>query len=78
MLEATVRRFRPRWLTVLGVGAYRLAFGRPQAIIGRQRDTIAGTRLWILPNPSGLNAHYQPADLAREFARLRRAVQRSR
>jgi len=73
-LEARVRRYRPRILAVLGVSAYRTAFGRPKAQTGLQPETLGATRLWVLPNPSGLNAHYQLADLARLFAELRQAV----
>jgi TDG/mug DNA glycosylase family protein len=73
-LEEKVRRFRPRFLAVLGVGAYRTAFGRPAARLGLQPESIGETSVWVLPNPSGLNAHYQPADLARLFRELRRAV----
>ena len=75
-LIAKVRRFRPRVLAVLGLGAYRIAFDDPLAQVGAQERTIDATRLWVLPNPSGLNAHYQSRELAREFARLRRAVDR--
>jgi len=71
LLAAKVRRYRPKFLAVLGVGAYRTAFGRPKAKLGRQDEKISGTILWVLPNPSGLNAHYQPKDLARMFAELR-------
>jgi double-stranded uracil-DNA glycosylase len=70
-LVARVRRLRPRTLAVLGIGAYRSAFGRPRAALGLQAETIGATRIWILPNPSGLNAHYQAADLARLFRALR-------
>ncbi|MFY1831368.1 G/U mismatch-specific DNA glycosylase [Myxococcus fulvus] len=73
-LEAKVRRHRPRFLAVLGVGAYRTAFARPKAKLGLQPETLGATRLWVLPNPSGLNAHYQLADLARLFAQLRHAA----
>ncbi|MCE9666554.1 G/U mismatch-specific DNA glycosylase [Myxococcus stipitatus] len=76
-LEAKVRRHRPRFLAVLGVGAYRTAFGRPKAELGLQPETLGDTRLWVLPNPSGLNAHYQLEDLARLFAELRRASERT-
>ena len=55
--------------------AYRAAFGRKQAAIGRQRETLAGAGLWVLPNPSGLNAHYQVADLGRLFAELRASIE---
>lgn len=73
-LERKVRRFRPRWVAVLGVGAYRAAFRRPRAVVGPQPGTLAGARVWVLPNPSGLNAHYRPAELASAFAELRRAA----
>jgi TDG/mug DNA glycosylase family protein len=73
-LARKVRRQRPRAVAFLGLGAYRSAFGRPGASAGPQDDPIGGSRAWLLPNPSGLNAHYQLPDLAREFARLRAAV----
>ncbi|HEX8492060.1 MAG TPA: G/U mismatch-specific DNA glycosylase [Pyrinomonadaceae bacterium] len=75
LLEAKVRRFRPGFLAVLGVSAYRTAFARPKARLGLQPETIAETQVWVLPNPSGLNAHYQPKDLARLFSELRRATE---
>jgi TDG/mug DNA glycosylase family protein len=74
-LEAKVRRYRPRVLAVLGVGAYRTAFGRRGAAVGRQDETIGGAAVWVLPNPSGLNAHYQAGKLAEVFAELRREVE---
>jgi TDG/mug DNA glycosylase family protein len=74
-LESKVRRYRPAFLAVLGVGAYRSAFGQPRAKLGLQPEAIGETALWVLPNPSGLNAHYQPRDLARLFSELRRAVE---
>jgi double-stranded uracil-DNA glycosylase len=73
-LRARVRRWRPRCLAVLGIGAYRSAFGRPKAALGAQPERIAETQVWVLPNPSGLNAHYQPSELARLFGELRGAV----
>jgi TDG/mug DNA glycosylase family protein len=57
-LEAKVRRLRPGVLAVLGVTAYRTAFDRPRALLGPQADTIAGAAIWVLPNPSGLNASF--------------------
>jgi len=72
-LVRTVNRYRPRCLAVLGVGAYRAAFARPKAQPGGQVETIAETVLWVLPNPSGLNAHYQPEALARLLTELRLA-----
>lgn len=70
-LRRKVLRYRPSILAVLGVGAYRIAFDRPRATIGRQQETIGSTTLWALPNPSGLNAHYQANDLAALFAELK-------
>jgi TDG/mug DNA glycosylase family protein len=74
ILTAKVLEFAPRFLAILGIGAYRIAFDKPKAKVGLQPDTIGETRVWILPNPSGLNAHYQLADLGRLFAELLRAV----
>ena len=76
VLAGKAAEFAPRWLAVVGVTAYRTAFGRPDAMVGPQPDRIAATRLWVLPNPSGLNAHYPAAALATEFARLREAAGR--
>ncbi|XXR84981.1 G/U mismatch-specific DNA glycosylase [Sorangium sp. So ce406] len=73
-LAAKVRQYRPRFLAVLGIGAYRSAFGRPHAAPGPQPETLGATRLWVLPNPSGLNASYQPQKLAEMFRALRDAV----
>jgi len=73
-LEATVETYRPAYVAVLGIGAYRTAFGRPKAALGRQDETLGGALLWVLPNPSGLNAHFQLPDLARAFRELRLAA----
>lgn len=73
-LAAKVRRYRPRCLAVLGMGAYRSAFGRPKAPLGRQAERLGEALLWVLPNPSGLNANYQREALARLFAEMRQAV----
>ena len=70
-LIAKARRYRPRVLAFLGIGAYRAAFERPRAVPGPQPESIGSARAWILPNPSGLNAHSQAADLARLFGQLR-------
>ncbi len=75
-LVRKVRRLHPRALAVLGIGAYRLAFDDPRAIAGRQAETIGGTIVWVLPNPSGLNANHQLPDLKRAFGQLKRAVGR--
>ncbi|HEU4768386.1 MAG TPA: G/U mismatch-specific DNA glycosylase, partial [Pyrinomonadaceae bacterium] len=73
-LRAKVLRYRPRVLAVLGVGAYRTAFNQPKATVGRQEARIDATILWVLPNPSGLNANYQAAALAKLFRELRESV----
>jgi TDG/mug DNA glycosylase family protein len=70
-LARTVRQFSPAYLAVLGVTAYRVAFGDPRAELGLQRTSIAAARVWVLPNPSGLNAHYPPDRLTELFAELR-------
>jgi double-stranded uracil-DNA glycosylase len=74
-LAAKVRRYRPRILAILGVGAYRIAFSQKKAAIGRQQEMLGSTLVWVLPNPSGLNANYQAEDLARLFRELRNEVQ---
>lgn len=73
-LEDKMRRHRPRWLAVLGVTAYRSAFGDRHAQVGPQERTVGEARVWVLPNPSGLNAHWTPAALAAELGRLRRVA----
>jgi TDG/mug DNA glycosylase family protein len=73
-LLANVALWRPAYLAVLGVTAYRAAFGAPKAALGEQPGTIGATRLWVLPNPSGLNAHHPPPVLAAMFAELRAVV----
>ncbi|PYS81866.1 MAG: G/U mismatch-specific DNA glycosylase [Acidobacteria bacterium] len=74
VLRSKVRRYHPRIVAVLGVGAYRAAFARPKAVVGEQDEQIPGARVWVLPNPSGLNANYQLHELSRLFRVLRRAV----
>jgi TDG/mug DNA glycosylase family protein len=74
-LEEKVRRFAPRCLAVLGIGAFRTGFARPRAFLGPQPERIGGARVWVLPNPSGLNANYRPADFARLFREMREAVE---
>ena len=74
VLKIKVRRYRPRVIAILGVGAYRQAFAQPKAVIGEQAERIGDTRVWVLPNPSGLNANYQLPDLVRLFSELRAAV----
>jgi double-stranded uracil-DNA glycosylase len=73
-LRKKVLRYRPRVLAVLGVGAYRTAFNQPKAAVGRQSELIGHTIVWVLPNPSGLNANYQPPQLAQLFRELKEFV----
>ena len=68
-LEATVRRWKPRVVAVLGLTAYRQAFAKPKAAQGRQDDRLGGAELWVLPNPSGLNAHETIDTLANSYRR---------
>jgi len=70
-LERTVREHAPRLVAVVGLTAYRIAFARPRAAMGLQPGEIGGRPVWVLPNPSGLNAHYKPADFARLYAEAR-------
>ena len=70
-LEARILEFQPVYMAVLGVGAYRTAFERPKAKMGLQPESIGTTRLWVLPNPSGLNAHYSLVELGELFKELR-------
>jgi TDG/mug DNA glycosylase family protein len=74
-LADLVARWRPRFLAVLGVTAYRTAFARPRAVIGRQPDTVAGVDVWVLPNPSGLNASWTVPRLTEAFRELAEATQ---
>jgi TDG/mug DNA glycosylase family protein len=73
-LTAKVARLAPRWLAVVGVTVYRTAFGHPGAQTGAQEEPLAGSQVWVLPNPSGLNASYQMDRLAEEFGCLRAAA----
>jgi len=73
-LAARVAEYQPRWLAVLGVTAYRTAFHTPRAGLGPQEVEVGGASVWVLPNPSGLNAHHTPADLARLFREFREAA----
>ena len=68
ILAAKVAALRPGWLAVVGVTAFRVAFAQPHAAVGAQPETFGGTRVWALPNPSGLNAHWSATTLAEEFA----------
>jgi double-stranded uracil-DNA glycosylase len=70
-LERKVRRYSPEWVAIVGIGAYRTAFERPTARMGFQAELIEQSGLWVLPNPSGLNANHQLPDLVRAFEELR-------
>ncbi|MES2306545.1 MAG: G/U mismatch-specific DNA glycosylase [Gemmatimonadota bacterium] len=72
-LQRKVARYQPRWVAILGISAYRIAFAKPAATPGHQPELISGARLWVLPNPSGLNASHQPDALAEAFRSLRLA-----
>ena len=69
-LERKVKRYRPEWVAVVGIGAYRTAFGRSKAMIGPQPERIGPARLWLLPQPSGLNANHQMPELTAAFREL--------
>jgi TDG/mug DNA glycosylase family protein len=70
-LAAKAAEHRPRWIAIVGITAYRKAFEHRAARIGEQDERIGGSRVWVLPNPSGLNAHWTPKTMAEEFARFR-------
>jgi TDG/mug DNA glycosylase family protein len=74
-LKAKVKRYQPQVVAVLGISAYRTAFGEKIVTLGKQPDQLENAAVWVLPNPSGLNAHYQLADLAEHFRALRKAVE---
>jgi TDG/mug DNA glycosylase family protein len=74
-LAAKVTRLRPRWLAVVGVTAYRTAFGRASANVGPRAEVIGPARVWVLPNPSGLNASWTAPRLADAFAELKETVE---
>ena len=73
-LERKVLRYGPSFVAILGISAYRTAFARRDASFGPRPESIGDSRIWVLPNPSGLNAHFQLDDLARVFADLRAAA----
>lgn len=76
VVDAKVRQCHPEFLAVLGIETYRKAFESPKAQLGRQPKPIHDTMVWVLPNPSGLNAHYRPGDFARLFLELRLAAEK--
>ena len=71
LLQKKVLHYQPQALAMLGITAYRAAFRLPKATLGLQPDAIGATKLWVLPNPSGLIAHYPPAALARVYEEFR-------
>ena len=73
-LARKVTRWRPHYVAFLGMTAYRHAFDRPRAGIGEQPEPLSTARVWLLPNPSGLQARYQLPDLASAFGELRSAA----
>jgi TDG/mug DNA glycosylase family protein len=73
LLAAKVAALHPRWLAIVGITAYRTAFGHPRAKLGPQQEDLGGAQVWVLPNPSGLNAHWTPSQLAETFAELKAA-----
>ncbi|WP_237774530.1 G/U mismatch-specific DNA glycosylase [Actinosynnema sp. ALI-1.44] len=75
ILTALAVEYAPQTVAVVGIGAYRVGFGRPKATIGPQDERLGPARLWVLPNPSGLNAHYQLPALAAEFGKLRQSLE---
>jgi TDG/mug DNA glycosylase family protein len=75
VLGGKVLQAAPGMVAVVGIGAYRGAFGQPRATIGPQAHQVGGRPVWVLPNPSGLNAHYQLPALAEQFRRLREAIE---
>ncbi len=74
VLRGKVAEYKPKTVAILGIGAYRTAFDHPKARLGLQEETLAGSKLWVLPNPSGLNAHYDLEGLADVFRVLKNAI----
>lgn len=74
-LVKKIKKFKPQNLAVLGIGAYRTAFQQPKAKLGLQNEKIGSANIWLLPNPSGLNAHYQINDLAKLFGEVRQSAE---
>lgn len=70
-LAAKAAALRPRWVAIAGVTAYRIAFARPRAVVGPQDETAGPAGIWLLPNPSGLNAHWTGPRLIAAFRDLR-------
>jgi TDG/mug DNA glycosylase family protein len=75
LLVKKIEKYKPQNLAVLGIGAYRTAFQQPKAKLGLQDEKIGGANVWLLPNPSGLNAHYQANDLAALFSEVKNSLE---
>jgi double-stranded uracil-DNA glycosylase len=73
-LVRELERWRPKWVAVLGIGAYEVAFGEKRVKVGPQDRMLAESQVWVLPSPSGLNANHQLGELVRLFGALREAV----
>lgn len=73
-LTTKLRRWHPEWVAFVGITAYRSAFDRPDAKLGPQTEPVGSTPAWVLPNPSGLNAHFQAPDFARLFGELQKRL----
>jgi TDG/mug DNA glycosylase family protein len=74
ILRRKVRKYRPKFIAIVGITSYRTAFQQPKAKLGRQPEEFEGAVVWVLPNPSGLNAHHQPSHLKELFSELYRAI----
>ena len=74
VLVRKIKKYKPQFLAVLGIGAFRTAFNQREAKLGLQAEKIGDAKVWLLPNPSGLNAHYQLVDLAKLFGELKQTV----
>jgi double-stranded uracil-DNA glycosylase len=74
ILTKLTEKYTPQTVAIVGIGAYRMGFNRPKATVGSQPEKLGPAGIWVLPNPSGLNAHYQLPALAAEFAELRAAT----
>ena len=72
ILLGKIIKYKPRWVAFVGIEAYRKAYGRPSAKVGYQKEKIKGANIWVLPNPSGLNAHYTPTQLSILFSKLKK------
>lgn len=75
-LVRKVKKYQPKWVAVVGLGAYRVGFDKPDAKVGPQKEQLAGANVWVLPSTSGLNASCRPAEFAKQFKALRRAAQK--